>query len=253
MGTTLTGMVQHVQKRTGYPRFKFLTEDEIVEEIRTSAIPEFTHYFPWKTYFQIIPEQDAVDEKKYPGLFRIKPKDCDPDKIYDVGMCFLQSDIAAGGYPRDLGRTIYGGGYGGAGVGVLLYNQLNVNVMSMSQPQQTTCEYLQDGFVQLYPKQKWYGTQQQIIIELLCYHADDLHTIPKSYEMQFRKLCVLYCKALIYDRYRDIGENEIVGGHQVHTMISQYSEAESQIEELREWMDDEYMMNPDRGYDFFIV
>jgi hypothetical protein len=249
MGLNMSSVVRYVQKRTGYPRFKFITEDEIAEEVVTSAIPTFTHYFPYKTYFRIIPELDAVDENKFPGLFKIVPKDCDPSKIYDMGMVFIQSDIAMGGYPRDLGRTIYGGGIG---ITALLYNQLNINIMSMVQPQQCTSEYLGGNLVQLYPKRRWYGTQQQIMIELMVYHADDLHTIPNCYELNFRKLCVLYCKALIYDRYKDLAETQIIGGHEARTMIDSYSNAESDIDSWEEWGQDEMFKNPDR-IDFFIV
>jgi hypothetical protein len=47
--------------------------------------------------------------------------------------------------------------------------------------------------------------------------------------MWFKKMCVLYCKALIFDRYKDL-DQEIVGGHQVRTMIQNYSNAEDELE-----------------------
>jgi hypothetical protein len=244
----MTSVVRYVQERTGYPRFKFLTENDIANQIKTNAISDFTHYFPYITGFRILPDIDAVDSIKFPGLFRITPKDCDIHKIYDVGMCSMQSDIAMNGYPRDLGRTVYGGSMG---VGALLYNQLNINIMSMVQPQQTTTEFIPPNFVQLYPKRKFYGLHEQVWVELLLYHADDLHTIPNSYEMWFKKLSVLYCKALIYDKYKDL-DNEVIGGHQVRTMIQSYSNAEDDIETLKEKMEEEYAKNPDR-IDFYSV
>jgi hypothetical protein len=248
MGLTMTKAVRYVQERTGYPRFRFITENEIAEEIRTNVIDHYSHYFPYMAGYRIIPEEDTVDMEKFPGLFRITPKDCDIHKIWDVGMCYIQSDIAMGGYPRDLGRTVYGGSMG---VGALLYNQLNINIMSMVQPQQSTAEFVPPNFVQIYPKRKFYLSQQQIWIDLLLYHADDLHTIQNSYELWFKKLSVLYCKALIYDRYKDL-DQEVVGGHQARTMIQNYSSAEDDIEALTEKMDDEYVKNPER-LDFYIV
>lgn len=249
MAVTMTDIIREIQKSTGYPRFNFLKEDELVELIVTSCISEFTQRFPYKTIFTIYPDEDAVDASNFPGLFKIIPKDAPIEKIYDTGMVYCGSSIATGGYPRDLGRTVYGGSMG---IGALLYNQLNVNMMSMAQPQQITGEYIQPNMIQLYPKRMFYGSSQKVHIELLMYHADDLHTIPNSYGPMFKKLCVLQAKKLIYDRYKD-WDDETVAGHQVRTKVQDYSGAEDKLDELYEKMDDECFKNPDRTDYFYII
>jgi len=252
MGLTMTSAIRRVQQRTGFPRFKLVTEDEIKEQIVSNVIPEFTHYFPYKTYFAIYPSQDAVDDQKYPGLFKIVPKDCDISKIYDVGMCFEAGSLAVGGYPRDALRNVYGSfGFGG-GPGAVLYAQLHANIASMTQVQQITCEYIQPNLVQIYPKRRnWVAAGQQIVIELLVYHSEDLKTIPNSYEQEFLKMAVLYTKALIYDKYKDL-DAETYAGHQVRTMVQAYSDSEDKIEDLKKEWDEEYVFNPDR-LDFYVV
>lgn len=249
MSVTMTEMVRDVQNYTGYPRFKFLREDEIVEIIKNLCIKDFTHYFPYKTIFPIYPGEDAVDENKFPGLFKIVPDDAPIEKVYDTGMVYTGNDIAVGGYPRDLGRSVYGGSMG---LGSLLYNQMNINIMSMTQPQQLTAEFLQPNFVQLYPKRRYFGSQRLICLELLLYHSDDLRTIPNSYEGLFRELCILHVKNTIFNRYRD-WEDETVAGHQIRTKVSNYSDAEDKIETWKEKAHDESFKNPDRTDYFYII
>jgi hypothetical protein len=248
MGLTLTTVVREVQRRTGYPRFKFIDPDMIVEIIKDQVIPAFTHSFPYKTYFIIYPETDMVDQHKYPGLFRITPTDCTPDKIYDTGMVFDSCDYALGGYARDMGRTVFGGAMG---LGSVIYAQLQANLMSMIQPQQVTGEYIQPNFIQLYPKRRWYSDTRPIIIELLLYHADDLHTIPNSYELNFNQLAVLYARAYVYELYKDM-EDETLAGHQVRTKIANWSDSEDKIDEYLDKLGEEAILNPDR-LDWFIV
>lgn len=249
MSVTMTEMIRKVQRDTGFPRFKFMSVDDIRETILMESVKTFTHYFPYKSYFTIRPDIDSVDPQNYPGLMQITPDDAEPEKIYDVGMCFSSNDIAAGGYPRDLGRTVYGGQMS---IGALMYNQLNINMMSITQPQQLTCEYIQPNLVQFYPKQRFRSLNEKpIIIELMLYHSDDLRTIPNSYEQFFRKLCVLDCKKFIYDKYKDM-DDETYAGHQIRTKIQDYADAESKIEDLCEKMDEESFKNPDR-IDFFVV
>ena len=134
----MTEMIKWVQKRTGYPRFKFMTPEEIRDEIIDSVLPDYGHYFPYKAYYVIDPTTDAVDSTRFPGLFRR-------------------------GYPRDLGRTIYGGQMS---IGAMLYNQLNINLMSMTQPQQVTCEFIQPNMVQVYPKRRFFSQGTPLVIEL---------------------------------------------------------------------------------------
>lgn len=249
MSVTMTEMIREVQVSTGFPRFNFLTVDEIKNRIIDRCIKDFTHYFPYKTIFVLYPDEDAVNPQMFPGLMKIVPKDAPIEKIYDTGMVYNSSNLAMGGYPRDLGRTVYGGGIG---IGSVLYNQLNVNLMSMVQPQQTTGEFVGPNMIQLYPKRAFYGANNCVCIELLLYHADDLSTVPNSYEDFFRKLCILTIKHMIYERYKD-WEDETVAGHQIRTKVQAWSDSEDKIEELKEKMDEECFKNPDRSDYFYIV
>jgi hypothetical protein len=242
MGITMSSVLRFCQRSLGYPRFKFLSDDEIVDIIQEDVINDFTPYFPYKTIFALDPALDLVDDINFPGLFKIEPLDCDINRIYDTGMVFVRNDIAVGGYPRDMGRTVYGGSMG---IGALLYNQLNVNIMSMMQGQQTTGEYIQPNFIQIYPKRRWFGGTNQILIELLLYHAPDLHTIPNAYERIFKELTVLWVKSRIYERYKDL-EDETYAGHAVRTKVQSYSNAEDSLNSLHEKMDEESFRNPDR-------
>ncbi len=245
----LTETIKWCQKRIGYPRFKFMTPDEIRDEIIDSALPMYSHKFPYKTYYKIDPTTDAVDQSRYPGLFRITPEDCPPEDIYDIGMIFCSQDMAVGGYPRDLGRTIYGGQMS---IGALLYNQLNINLMSMGQPQQITCEFVQPNMVQVYPKRRFFSQGTPLIVELFVKHSQDLSTVQNwYYDIFFKKLCEWYCKLYIYDKYKD-WDDETVAGMQVRTKVQEYSNAQDKIDELEEKMEEEVFHDPDR-IDFYCV
>lgn len=245
----MTEMIKWVQKRTGYPRFKFMTPEEIRDEIVDSVLPSYGHYFPYKTYYVIDPTTDAVDSTRFPGLFKIEPLDCPPEDIRDVGMIFCSQDIAVGGYPRDLGRTLYGGQMS---IGALLYNQLNINLMSMGQAQQITCEFVQPNMVQVYPKRRFFSQGTPLIVELFVKHLPNLSTIQPCYEeVFFRKLCEWYCKLYIYDKYKD-WDDETVAGMQVRTKVQEYANAQDKIDDLEEKMEEEVFHDPDR-IDFFCV
>lgn len=248
MSKTLTDCIQYCQRRLGVPRFNFISVDQIRTVIIEDALVSFSQKIPYKTYYAIRPCEDAVDQERFPGLFRIQPEDCPPEKIYDVGMIFSSADIAIGGYPRDLGRTVYGGQMA---IGALLYNQLNINLMSMGQPQQITCEYIQPNLVQVYPKTRFYSDNRPLVIELMVDHKDDLSTVPNAYYPTFRKLAEWYCKLYVYDMYKD-WDDETVAGHQVRTKIQDYSDAQSKIDEIEDALQEEVAKNPDR-IDFFVV
>lgn len=245
----MTEIIRYIESRLGKPRFNFLTPDDIHDTIVLHVLPEFDIYYPYKTYFTIWPNEDAVDPVNLPGLCKIQPVDCGIEAIRDVGMCFSASDIAVGGYPRDLGRSVYGGFFS---IGVLLSNQVNANMMSMVQPQQITCEYVKPNFVQFYPKQRFaVGSCQPVVIELFARHSDNLQTINDGYESIFRQLSLLACQRRVYDLYKDM-EDETVAGHQVRTKIQEYSGADDKFQELLDKMDEDSFKNPDR-IDLFYV
>lgn len=245
----MTSVIRECQRLTGFPRFKFINEDEMAEIIRETVIPKFTESFPYKTIFCLYPDEDEVDPDNFPGLFKIVPKDAPIEKIYDCGMVYSGNDIAMGGYPRDLGRTVYGGS---GGLGAVLYNQISINMMSMMQPQQLTCEYIQPNYVQLYPKRRFFGATQLVCLELLLYHSDDLATIPNSYGNWFKTLSALEVKRTIYERYKDY-EDDSVAGHSIRTKVQEYSGVEDKIDELLEKMSDECFKNPDRTDYFYVI
>lgn len=248
MSKTLTDCIRYCQRRLGVPRFNFISVEDIKTVIADDALVSFSQKIPYKTYYTIYPNEDAVDTERFPGLYRIEPNDCPPEKIYDVGMIFSSSDLAVGGYPRDLGRSVYGGA---ASIGAVLYNQLSINMMSMTQPQQVTCEYIQPNLVQVYPKTQFRGDARPLVIELMVDHKEDLSTVPNSYYPIFRKLAEWYCKLYVYDLYKD-WDDETVAGHQVRTKIQEYSDAQSRIDDIEDKLQEEVAKNPDR-IDFFIV
>lgn len=246
---TLTTTIRDVQRALGYPRFNFIKDEEIVEIVQDVCIRDFTQKFPYITLYLLHPKTDAVDPERFPGLMKIEPLDAGPECIYDVGCAYCAADLAMGGYPRDMGRTIYGGSLG---IGAALYNQLNINMMSMVQPQQITTEYIQPNFVQLYPKRRFmFGYDHQVAIQLLCYHAKDLHTIPNAYDKLWRELCILQVKDTIYQRYKD-WEDETVAGHQIRTKIQSFADAASDLQSWYDKADDECYRNPDR-LDLYVV
>jgi hypothetical protein len=245
----MTDVIQYVQEECGYPRFKFITEEGIERVIKKRGIRTFTHWFPYKTIFPLDLVEDAVDPVAYPGLFRIVPDDAPIEKIYDTGMVFYSGDIGLGGYPMGMGRSVYGAA---GGIGGVLYGQLRANLASIIQPQHTTGEYIQPNFIQLYPKEAMrHQPGRHVHIELLLYHADDLSTIPNSYELWFLDLCALCAKHIIYEKYKDY-EDDTIGGHQIRTKISEYSGSEDKIQELRDKFAEEVIRDPNR-IDFFIV
>ncbi len=148
-----------------------------------------------------------------------------------------------------MGRSVYGAA---GGIGGILYGQLRANLASMVQPQHITGEYIQPNFIQLYPKEAMRdmpGRQCMVVVKL--YHADDLSTIPNSYELWFQELSALHCKHIVYEKYKDY-EDETVAGHQIRTKVQEWSGAEDKIKELEEKFDEEALKNPDQ-FDFFVV
>jgi hypothetical protein len=244
MGITLTSVLRFIQMKTGYQRFRFISENEIIQNIKDCAIPDFTHYFPYKVYFPLH-EDDLYDEDHYPGLFKIIPADAPISKIYGTGMVFSSSDLGLGGFPSNIGRNVFGNS-----IGAFMYGQMKANMYSIIQPQHITGEFIQPNFIQIYPKRRYFG-HSTLVIELLLYHADDLHTIKNAYEQLFSKLCLLHTKQYIYELYKDL-EDETVAGHQVRTKISSYADAGDKLDELYEKMEEESFKNPDR-FDFPII
>ena len=71
MSKTLTDCIQYCQRRLGVPRFNFISVDQIRTVIIEDALVSFSQKIPYKTYYAIRPCEDAVDQERFPGLFRI--------------------------------------------------------------------------------------------------------------------------------------------------------------------------------------
>lgn len=244
----MTEALQYIQDELGFERFKFINIKDIIRIITTKSLKSYSEYFPFKTLWRINPETDAVDQQQFPGLFKIIPDDCPIENIMDVGMVYTSSDQAVGGFTRSLGRSVYGS------INALIYNQLATNIASAMTPQQTTCEFVRPNMVQLYPKNRFqYGNLASAIsIELLLVHNPNLTTINFTYRQLFLDLCTLDCKIYIYNKYRDLAENGMIGGHQVYPSIQEYSSAKDERKELFTTMQEEFSKNPDR-HDFFYI
>jgi len=247
MSFSLSEVLEHVQDETGWSRFNYISIKDIMRQLDKTR-KTFSDYFPYKTYYPLQTQADAVDPVHRPGLFYIKPDDCPISDIIDSGMVFSSGDMHLGGFHTTINTSVY------SRPNALMYGQMRANIASMMTPQTTTGEFTPPNLIQLYPLSRFRNGSgaSVVIIELLLRHSPSLTTVQPAYREMYLQLAELDVMKFIYNKYRDLAEQGVIGGHQVNTMIGEFSSArQDRRDMLKEW-DTEAFRNPDRMDAFFI-